>query len=121
MKAAAPASDDDITRAYRVLSKSGSYEDKKLVIGIFRDNYKNERILDMTIDLLTHGYEDVNFKENDQSMYYDDVIAEELVKLLGRNGNKKAFPALLRVALNSKSHRDQTVKEAWKAIQLIQW
>lgn len=113
--------DDEISVVYRVLMKPGAYEEKKAKIGVFKDRYKEERVLDIIVNLLEYSYDNQTFKENDQSMYYDDVIAEELVKILGKNGSPKAFPALLHVALYNRLHRESTVREAWKAMMMIRW
>ncbi len=113
--------DEQITAAYRILVKNGSYEEKKGVLKVLRDNYKLDRVVDIISNVLIYNYDIPNFKENDQDQYYDDVIAEELVKILGKNGSQKSFPALLRIVLYSKRHRDATVREAWNAIKNIRW
>jgi hypothetical protein len=115
------SSPDNLKRAYSSLAKPGNYEEKKKMLKIFNNNYADDNVIEMTIDLLDHYYNKDNFLENDQVMYYDDVIAAELVKVLGRSGNKKGFPALIKVALNSSNHREDTVKEAWRAVEAIKW
>ena len=112
---------DDLTRAYRILSKKGNYEDKKAVLGVFQEDPANERVVAMCVDLLIYNYTAENFKENDQVMYYDDVIAEELIRILGKGRSKTAAPALLKVALQNKLHRELTILEAWKSLQNIEW
>ncbi len=113
--------EDSITHAYRMLSKTGNYEEKKQGLKVFLENYNNERVEDMIVDLLDHYYNNENFAENDQVKFYDDLIAEELVKILGKNGSNKGFPALLKIVINSRRHRDDTVKEAWSSMEKIKW
>jgi|GEM_PF-1878894 hypothetical protein len=115
------ASSENLKLAYATLASVGNYGEKKKILKIFNNNYADENVIDMTIDLLDHYYNKDNFLENDQDMYYDDVIAAELIKILGRSGAKKGFPPLLKIALNSSNHREDTVKEAWQAIEKIKW
>lgn len=112
---------DDISIAYRTLTKTGNYEEKKKQLMVFSGNFENPRVIAMIVDLLTYSYDNEAFKENDQQQYYDDVIAENLIKILARTGKKETFPVLIRIAFNNRNHRDVTVKEAWKAIQGIKW
>ncbi len=113
--------EENYKRAYLTFSKKGNYEEKEKMLKVFRDNYTNDSVIDMMVDLLDHFYDNDQFAENDQVMYYDDVIAENLEILLEKSGSKKGFPALLKIALNSSKHREQTVKEAWHAIGAIKW
>lgn len=113
--------DDKIAAAYRVFLRNGNYKEKKDHMKAFLENYNSDRVIDLTVNLLMYYYDDPGFRENDQVMYYDDVIAEDLIKILGKSGSKKGFPALLRVVLYDKHHRDTTVKEAWNAINVIHW
>jgi hypothetical protein len=112
---------DDLEKAYRVLIRTGNYEEKKKALIYFKKNYQSERVVAMIVDLISYYYDDPLFKENNQIMYYDDVVAEELVKLLGKNGNYRGFPALLKVVLYSDRHRETTVKESWNAIKSLKW
>ena len=99
----------------------GNYEEKKKMLKVFNDNFNNDRVIDIINNLLTYFYEDSNFRENDQTSYYDDVIAEGLIKILSRSGSTKSFPVLLRIVLHNQYHRDMTVKAAWDAIRDIHW
>ncbi len=113
--------EEEINKAHRILIKNGNYDEKKGVLKVLKDNYKEERVVGIIADVLIYNYDIPNFKENDQGQYYDDVIAEELVKIMGKNGSQKCFPALLRIVLYSKRHRDATIKEAWNAMKNIRW
>ncbi len=113
--------DDEIAKAYRTLVKNGIYEDKKKALKSFSDNYTNDRVIDIIDNLLEYFYTNPDFKEDDQVMYYDDVIAEGLVRILLKNGSSKSFPVLLNIVLDNRHHRDQTVKAAWETIEAIHW
>lgn len=115
------AFDDELTQAYRIFNKTGNYEDKKSILDIYKKNYQNPRVVDMIVDLLTYTYNNPEFREDNQEQYYDDVIAGELVKILGKNGSPKGVSALLKIVLHNRNHRDLTVQEAWKALMSIQW
>lgn len=112
---------ESFKRAYLVFLKNGDYDEKLKMVKVFDSNYTNGTVIDMTIDLLDHFYDHEDFAENDQIMYYDDVIAGDLVKILAKSGSKKGFPALLKIALHPSRHRDETVKEAWKGLEEIKW
>jgi len=115
------AFEDELTQAYRIFKKSGSYEDKKSVLDTYKKNYQNPRVVDMIVDLLTYSYNNPAFREDNQEQYYDDVIAGELIKILGKNGSPKGVPALLKITLYNRNHRDLTVQDAWKALMSIKW
>jgi hypothetical protein len=112
---------DEFIKSYIVLTKIGNYDEKKKALKTFSDNYKNTRVIDMMVYLLDYFYDKQNFTENDQTMYYDDVIAGEIVKLLGKSGSAKGFPVFLKIVLNSRNHRDDTVREAWDSMEKIRW
>ncbi len=114
-------SEDDLLNAYRVLKKTGEYENKKKAILVFQKFPDRKRVVAMAVDLLTYNYDNPNFRENDQVAFYDDVIAEELVKILDKERLSSNFPAFLRIVLYSNRHREQTVKAAWQGIKNIDW
>jgi hypothetical protein len=114
-------SGDNISKAYRVLSMNGKYDEKKKAVKIFRENYTNERVLNMMVDLLKYYYDNPDFRENNQEVYYDDVIAQDLAALLGTNCSPACFPALINIAVYNHRHRDLTVKAAWDSIRMIKW
>ncbi|MGC8765053.1 MAG: hypothetical protein ACP5QT_04130 [Brevinematia bacterium] len=112
---------DDVLQAHQILKKTGEYEKKKMALSYFLKEKDRKRVTDLIIDLLTYTYDNPDFRENDQVAFYDDVIAEELIKILEKEKRPEAFPALLKVVLYSRRHRDQTVKAAWRAIEAIDW
>jgi len=112
---------EELLQAYNNLKKAGEYEKKKKALEVFTKNYNNEKVISMLVDLLMYNYDNPDFKENDQVAFYDDVIAEEIIKILTKSGHPSAFPALLRYVLYNKRHRDATVNAAWKAIKNIDW
>ncbi len=115
------SSEEELLNAYRVLKRIGEYENKKKAILVFQKYPDRRRVIAMATDLLTYSYDNPNFKENDQVAFYDDVIAEELVKILDKERLPSNFPAFLRIVLYSHRHRDQTVKAAWQGIKNIDW
>lgn len=113
--------EDEISRAFRILKKTGIYEEKKAVLRVFRENYRDERVTGMILDLMEYNFDNPAFRENDQGMYYEDVIAEELIKILGQNAKPMIFPSLLHVVLYNRRHREATVNAAWDAMKKIKW
>jgi len=111
----------EMETAMRVLKMQGEYEKKRIVLPVISQNIQNPTIRDMVKDLLLHYYQNERFKEEDQVLFYDDVIAEELLKILGSTRSPEIFPVLLQFALYDKRHRDATVKTAWKLMQAIEW
>ena len=112
---------EELLSAYNTLKKVGEYEKKRKALEIFSKNYNNEKVISMLVDLLMYNYDNPDFKENNQVAYYDDVIAEEIIKILTKSGHPSSFPVLLRYVLYNKRHREATVNAAWKAIKNINW
>jgi len=112
---------DELLQAQQILKKSGEYEKKKKAVEVFLKSTEKERVINMINDMLIYNYDNPNFREDDQIAYYDDVIAEQLIKILEREKSPSSFPVLLRIVLYNKRHRDLTVKAAWKAIAAIDW
>ncbi len=115
------ANEEEFLNAYRILKKTGEYENKKKALTIFRKFPDKKRMSLMIADLILYNYDNPNFRENDQVAYYDDIIAEELIKILAEERDPKNFPVFLRVVLYSNRHREQTIKAGWEAIKKIDW
>ncbi len=68
-----------------------------------------------------YGIDRGKFSEEDTQRFEDDKVAEAIVISLGELGDPRAFPALLQIVMAPDSHRDDTVKAAWAAMQKLQW
>lgn len=111
----------ELETAIRILKLQGEYEKKRLALPIIAASIQDPVTFNLVKDLLLHYYQNPRFKEEDQVMFYDDVIAEELLKILGSTRSPEIFPVVLQFALYDKWHRDTTVKTAWKLMQSIEW
>lgn len=111
----------EMETAIRILKMQGEYEKKRLALPVIAANIQDPTTFGIVKDLLLHYYQNPRFKEEDQVMFYDDVIAEELLKILGSTRSPEIFPVVLQFALYDKWHRDATVKTAWKLMQSIEW
>jgi hypothetical protein len=82
-----------------------------------------ELIVPKLVELLRtkYGVARGPFKEEDTQRFEDDRVAEAIITSLGELGDPRAFPALLQVVMSPDSHRDDTVKAAWNAMQKLQW
>lgn len=116
-----PIYSDELLDAHQILKKTGEYERKKIALNYFIKSGERKKVINLIMDLLNYTYDNPNFRENDQIAFYDDVIAEELIKILEKEKKPETFPVLLRVVLYSNRHREQTVKTAWRAIKAIDW
>lgn len=115
--------DNELKQLYRILSFGSSYEQKRDAVAQLSKLYQESRsilIIDTSIDLLEHTYDFTDFQEKDQVKFYDDRIARELVKILYSSRHPKSFGVLLRI-VSKRNHTDDTIREAWKAIQNIDW
>ncbi len=112
---------DELLESHQILKKTGEYEKKKKALSYLVKSQERKRVGEMIIDLLTYTYDNPEFREDNQVAYYDDVIAEELIKILEKDKSPQSFPILLRVVLYNRRHREQTVKAAWQAIKSIDW
>ncbi|MCX7883204.1 MAG: hypothetical protein N2314_08290 [Brevinematales bacterium] len=111
----------EMETALRILKTQGEYEKKRLALPVIAANIQDPATFALVKDLLLHYYQNPRFKEEDQVMFYDDVIAEELLKILGTTKSPEIFPVVLQFALYDKWHREATVKTAWKLMQSIEW
>lgn len=111
----------EMETAIRILKTKGEYEKKRLALPIIATNIHDPITFGIVKDLLLHYYQNPRFKEEDQVMFYDDVIAEELLKIIGSTKLPEIFPIVLQFCLYDKWHRDATVKTAWRLMQSIEW
>lgn len=82
-----------------------------------------QTIVPKLVELLRtkYGVDRGFFKEEDTQRFEDDRVAEAIIVSLGEIGDPRAFPALLQVVMAPDSHRDDTVKAAWNAMQKLKW
>jgi len=82
-----------------------------------------ELIVPRLVELLKtkYGTDRGKFSEEDTQRFEDDKVAEAIIISLGEIGDPRAFPPLLQVVMAPDSHRDETVKAAWAAMQKLQW
>ncbi|URA11126.1 HEAT repeat domain-containing protein [Thermospira aquatica] len=82
-----------------------------------------ELIVPRLVQLLRtkYGLDRGKFSEEDTQRFEDDKVAEAIVISLGEIGDPRAFPALLQIVMSPDSHRDETVKAAWAAMQNLKW
>lgn len=120
-------SQDTVTQelydAYYVLAGSSSYYKKLESVSYFYDEYKtttNKQVISLILQLLDYQFDKADFNEEDDKMYYDDMIAEKLISILELSKSPYTFDILLDV-VTKQNHRKATVKAAWKAIEAIDW
>lgn len=114
---------DDLYDAYYVLAGNSGYYKKLDSVEYLLEEYKeteNKQIISLIIQLLEFQYERKDFKEDDDKMYYNDVIAEKLINILEYSQSPYAFEVLLDVVIH-QNHRWDTVLAAWDAIDDIDW
>ncbi len=111
----------EMETAMRILKTKGEYEKKRIVLPLIERSINDPVIFTLVRDLLINYYQNPRFNEEDQVMFYDDVIAEELLKILGKTRSPEIFPVVLQFALYNKWHREATVQTAWKLMQSIEW
>lgn len=105
----------------RILKLKGEYEKKRIVLPLIARTIQDPATFSLVKDLLLHYYQNPRFNEEDQVMYYEDVIAEELLKILGSTRSPEIFPVVLQYVLYDRWHRETTVKTAWALMQSIEW
>lgn len=81
---------------------------------------KDDSIAPMLVTLLTTVYSHENFKENNDEMYNDDLVAEGIIIAMGEHGSPRYFTALLEV-VTLQNHRDDTIDAAWNAMENLKW
>ncbi|URA11125.1 hypothetical protein [Thermospira aquatica] len=114
-------SETEMETAMRILKIKGEYEKKRIILPLIEQNIQDPVVFNLVKDLLINYYQNPRFNEEDQVMFYDDVIAEELLKILGKTRSQEIFPVVLQFALHNKWHRESTVQTAWKLMQSIEW
>jgi hypothetical protein len=114
-------SETEMETAMRILKLKGEYEKKRIVLPLIEKTIKDPTTFAFVKDLLLYYYQNPRYNEEDQVMYYDDVIAEELLKILGSTRSPEIFPVMLQYALYNKWHREATVQTAWRLMQSIEW
>lgn len=111
-------------QAYVTLqSRETPFEKKLEAVALFKQNYTETRsvgILLAVTDLLRFRYDVANFKEENNAMFYDDRVAEELIRILIESRDPRGFEVLVAY-VSKRNHRLATLNAAWAAIQNIDW
>lgn len=116
--------DDSEYQAYVDLqSRSTSFDEKEQAVALFKQNYAEKHssgILNAVTDLLKFRYDVPNFREDNNAMFYDDRIAEELIRILADAKDPRGFEVLVTY-VSKRNHRMATINTAWSAIKNIDW
>jgi len=113
-------SQEILIRAYRMLA-NGTLDEKNKGLAVFRENTDKAVVVDMCVKLLTYFFQNPKFREDDETLYQNDVVAEKLVKILGNTKSQKGFPVYLQIVMTPYIHRNDTVKAAWYSMAAIDW
>jgi hypothetical protein len=113
----------EIRTLYRTLMQSENHDAKRAAAASLREIYeetRSEDVIDVIIDLMRFTYNHNNFSEQNQRMFYDDMIAMRLIEILEISKDPRVFPTLIRVVAR-RNHTQRTIDAAWKAIKAIDW
>ncbi len=111
-------------QAYITLqSRTSTFQQKQEAAALLRQDFQQTGSTNIVLavkDLLKFRYDVANFREDNNSMFYDDRIAEELIRIIDSSRNPVAFEVLVTY-VSKRNHRLSTINAAWAAIKNIDW
>lgn len=111
---------DSLYKAYGYML-SGTPDQKKNALELFRENYTNDTVVEMCSTLITTFYLNERFREDDEKAFQQNKLVEEMLLILAKNGSVKCFPVFLSVVNNPHQNRYATVRAAWKGLSGLKW